>query len=92
MLLDLCRDASDTEIFLIATAALARKNMIMRSELGFILLFISFIKKDMTFMDSIACEFLNQFNTSQIIIENCYLKNHSSIFIKDQVIYFIFLN
>jgi hypothetical protein len=46
----------------------------------------------MTFMDSIACEFLNQFNTSQIIIENCYLKNHSSIFIKDQVIYFIFLN
>jgi hypothetical protein len=46
----------------------------------------------MTFMDSIACEFLNQFNTAQIIIENCYLKNHSSIFIKDQVIYFIFLN
>jgi hypothetical protein len=37
MLLDLCRDASDTEIFLIATAALARKNIIMRSELGFYL-------------------------------------------------------
>jgi hypothetical protein len=39
----------------------------------------------MTFMDSIACEFLNQFNSAQIIIENCYLKNHNSIFIKDQV-------
>jgi hypothetical protein len=32
MLLDLCRDASDTEIFLIATAALARKNIIMREK------------------------------------------------------------
>lgn len=59
----LCRDASDTEIFLISTAALAH----------------------MTFMDTIACEFLNQFSSAQIIIESCYLKNHNSIFIKDQV-------
>lgn len=59
----LCRDASDTEVFLIGTAALAH----------------------MTFMDSIACEFLHTFGTARIIIENCFFKNHNSIFIKDQV-------
>jgi hypothetical protein len=40
---------------------------------------------NITFIDNIACEFLNQFSTAQVLIENCYLKNFDSIFVKDQV-------
>lgn len=32
-----------------------------------------------------ACEYLNQFSTAQVLIENYYLKNYNSIFVKDQV-------
>lgn len=32
-----------------------------------------------------ACEYLNQFSTAQVLIENYYLKSFNSIFIKDQL-------
>ena len=32
-----------------------------------------------------ACEYLNRFGTAQVLIENYYLKNYTSIFVKDQV-------
>lgn len=46
---------------------------------------------NLTFIDNVACEHLNQFSTAQVLIENFYLKNYNSIFVKDQVL-FCFLN
>ncbi len=40
---------------------------------------------NITFMDKMACEYLNQFSTAQVLIENYYLKSFNSIFIKDQL-------
>ncbi len=40
---------------------------------------------NITFLDKTASEFLNKFSTAQVLIENYYLKNYSSIFVKDQV-------
>jgi len=40
---------------------------------------------NITFVDNIACECFRQFSTAQVLIENYYLKNYNSIFVKDQV-------
>jgi hypothetical protein len=40
---------------------------------------------NITFLDRQACEYLNQFSTTQVLIENYYLKSYCSIFIKDQL-------
>ena len=41
---------------------------------------------NITFLDKMACEYLNKFGTAQVLIENYYLKSYNSIFVKDQVI------
>ena len=40
---------------------------------------------NITFVDNITCECFRQFSTAQVLIENFYLKNYNSIFVKDQV-------
>lgn len=40
---------------------------------------------NLSFLDQPACEYLNQFSTMQVLIENFYLKSFNSIFVKDQV-------
>lgn len=40
---------------------------------------------NLTFVDNVSCECFRQFSTAQVLIENFYLKNYNSIFVKDQV-------
>ncbi|ELT97127.1 hypothetical protein CAPTEDRAFT_182206 [Capitella teleta] len=40
---------------------------------------------NMTFMDSLACDFLAQYHTPRVLIEACTLKKAQTIFAKDQV-------
>ena len=41
-------------------------------------------------MDSLACDYLSQYNTAAVLIEACHLDKTSSVFAKDQVCYSIF--
>ena len=43
---------------------------------------------NMTFMDSMACEFLGSYGTARVLIEACHLEKASTLFAKDQVHYF----
>ena len=45
---------------------------------------------NMTFMDSLACDYLSQYNTAAVLIEACHLDKTSSVFAKDQVYYSMF--
>ena len=40
---------------------------------------------NLTFSDCLVYEYFSQFGTLQVLIENYYLKNYTSIFVKDQV-------
>lgn len=40
---------------------------------------------NMTFMDSMACDFLAQYHTARTLIEACTLKKAHTVFAKDQV-------
>ena len=40
---------------------------------------------NITFMDSLACDYLLQYNTAALLIEACHLDKANSLFAKDQV-------
>jgi hypothetical protein len=40
---------------------------------------------NLTFLEKEACDCLNKYGSVQVLIENYYLKNYNSIFVKDQV-------
>ncbi|XP_070543128.1 protein inscuteable homolog isoform X3 [Ptychodera flava] len=62
-LIALSRDASNSDVFLVATAAIA----------------------NVTFMDSMASDFLAQYNAASVLIQGCHKKKAPSLYAKDQV-------
>nr|APU50763.1 inscuteable-like protein 274 [Saccoglossus kowalevskii] len=59
----LTKDASNSDVFLVATAAIA----------------------NVTFMDSMASEFLAQYNAASVLIQGCKRNKAPSLYAKDQV-------